>query len=208
MNLRSYTGAFLFACAALLLTACGATSVNVDGRYPTPNISAMPLTLGVYYDEAFREHQYIEVSDRGSDEYLVNSGQSHIELFNTILPAMFQQVVQMDSPTADAGVDAVFIPSIDEFQLAIPAKTRLDSFEVWVRYNLRLATPQGGTIADWVLTAYGKVPDETFRSTERGINDATVAALRDLGSNFTLSFTAVPEVRDWLRLQQQSTALN
>lgn len=199
---------FMLIVAVLFLTACGATSVNVEGRYPTPNVPPMPLTLGVYYDEALREHQYIELSDRGRDEYIVASGPSHMELFDTILPAMFQRVVLLDSPRADAGVDAVFIPTIDEFQLAIPAKTRLDSYEVWVRYNMRLTTPAGGTIADWVLTAYGKVPDETFSSAERGINDATVAALRDMGSNFTLTFTAVPEVRDWLQSRQQATAQN
>jgi hypothetical protein len=96
------------------------------------------------------------------------------------------------------GVDAVFAPLIEEFQLALPAKTKLDVYEVWIKYNMRLVTAEGDYIADWVLTSYGKTPTETFRTTEAAINDAAVVALRDLASSFSLSFTQVPEVRDWL----------
>jgi hypothetical protein len=69
---------------------------------------------------------------------------------------------------------------------------------VWIKYNMRLLTPTGDYIADWVLTSYGKTPTETFRSVEGAINDAAVVALRDLASSFALSFDQVPEVRDWL----------
>ena len=63
---------------------------------------------------------------------------------------------------------------------------------------MRLLTPDGDYIADWVLTSYGKTPTETFRSIEAAINDAAVVALRDLASSLALSFNQVPEVRDWL----------
>ena len=183
---------------AALLVGCGANTVRVEGSYPSPNVPPVPLRLGVYYDQALTGFQYIEYTDRGSEEYIVESGPSHVELFNTVLPAMFAEVVELDSPTADAGVDAVFIPSIDEFQLALPQKTRLDVYEVWVRYNMRLAEPDGDTIADWVMTAYGKVEQESLRSADASIGAATVAALRDLGSSLTLGLTSVPGVRDWL----------
>mgnify|MGYP005721658327 FL=1 len=106
----------------------------------------------------------------------------------------------IDSPddAVAAEVDAVFTPLIEEFQLALPMKTKLDVYEVWIKYNMRLATAEGDYIADWVLTSYGKTPTETFRSTEAAINDAAVVALRDLASSFSLSFSQVPEVRDWL----------
>jgi hypothetical protein len=118
---------------------------------------------------------------------------------------MFERVVVLDrlEDAAAQGVDAVFIPRINEFQLGMPQKTRLDAYEVWVRYNMRLTAADGAYIADWVMTAYGKTTTATFSSTERGINDASVAALRDLASNFTLGFTAVPDVRDWLQQRLQ-----
>jgi hypothetical protein len=116
---------------------------------------------------------------------------------------MFEQVIFVESmeEAQTAGVDAIFAPAIEEFQLALPAKTKLDVYEVWIKYNMRLLTVQGDYIADWVVTSYGKSPTETFRTVEGAINDAAVVALRDLASTFSLSFGDVPEVRDWLEQQ-------
>ena len=182
------------------LSSCGVSNVVIDGSFPTPNINKMPIAIAVYYDDALKDFAYLEYSETGQEEFNIESGKSHVQLFNVVLPAMFDRVVFVDSmeevPTL--GVDAVFAPAIEEFQLALPMKTKLDVFEVWIKYNMRLLTPTGEYIADWVLTSYGKAPTETFRSVEGAINDAAVVALRDLASSFALSFNQVPEVRDWL----------
>ena len=182
------------------LSSCGVSNVVIDGSFPTPNIDKMPIAIAVYYDDALRDFAYLEYSETGREEYNIESGKSHVQLFNVVLPAMFDRVVFVDSmeevPTL--GVDAIFAPAIEEFQLALPAKTKLDVFEVWIKYNMRLLTPEGDYIADWVLTSYGKTPTQTFRSVEAAINDAAVVALRDLASSLALSFDQVPEVRDWL----------
>lgn len=175
----------------------------VEGSYPSPNVRRIPLTLGVLYDDELKNFIYTEYTDAGKEEYEVASGKTHMDLFSAVLPAMFERVVVVDSLEAAraAQVDAVFEPSIEEFQLALPQKTRLDAYEVWVKYNMRLLAPDGSYIADWVVTSYGKTPTESLRTVESGINDATVGALRDLASNFTLSFSSVPEVKEWLEAQ-------
>ena len=185
---------------ALLLSACGASSVVISGSFPTPNIGRLPVAVAVVYDDNLQDFTYTEYSETGQEEYHIQSGQSHVELFNAILPAMFEQVIYVDTVEdgAGAGVDAIFVPNIEEFQLALPAKTRLDVYEVWIKYNMRLLTAEGDYLADWVLTSYGKTPTETFLGTESAINDAAVVALRDLASTFALSFTQVPEINDWL----------
>ena len=185
---------------ALSLSGCGVSNVVIEGSFPTPNINKIPVTVAVYYDDALREFSYLEYSETGQEEFNIESGQSHMELFNAVLPAMFDRVIVVDN-LEDAraeGVDAVFAPAIEEFQLALPAKTKLDVYEVWIKYNMRLLTAEGDYIADWILTSYGKTPTETFRSAADGINEAAVVALRDLASSFSLSFGQVPEVRDWL----------
>ncbi len=190
---------------ALTLSACGVNSLVVNGSYPSPNIRPLPFTLGVYYDEELSNFTYVEYTETGKEEYRIASGQTHKQLFDSILPAMFERVVVLDdlAEAQSQRVDAVFAPRIEEFQLALPQKTHLDAYEVWVKYNMRLLGPDGAYIADWVVTSYGKTPTESLRSVEAGINDATVGALRDLGSNFTLTFANVPEVRDWLASKQQ-----
>lgn len=191
---------WLAAAGVLLLTGCGASTVVVKGAYPSPAVDKVPLRLGVVYGPNLLDYQYTEYTDMGKEEYHVLSGPTHRELFGAVLPSMFERVVILDNPdsASAAGVDLVFTPAIEEFQLALPQKTRLDSYEVWIKYNMRLSAPDGSYVADWVQTAYGKAPLEGLGSTESGINEATVNALRDLGTNFSLSFTRVPDVRDWL----------
>jgi len=198
--MRARVRTALLLIAGLFLSACGVSNVVIEGSFPTPNINKLPLNVAVYYDPALTEFAYIEYSETGNEEYNIASGQSHIELFSAVLPAMFDEVVVVDSiEEAEAlGVDAIFAPNIEEFQLALPAKTKLDVYEIWIKYNMRLMTAQGDYIADWVLTSYGKTPTESFRSIEAAINEAAIVALRDLASSFSLSFTQVPEVRDWL----------
>ena len=199
-SMRGRVRTALIFVGALYLTGCGVSNVVIEGSFPTPNINKLPLNVAVYFDPALTEFAYIEYSETGSEEYNIASGQSHIELFSTVLPAMFDKVVVVSSiEEAEAlGVDAIFAPIIEEFQLALPAKTKLDVYEIWIKYNMRLMTADGDYIADWVLTSYGKRPNESLRSAEAAINAAAIVALRDLASSFSLSFSQVPEVKDWL----------
>ena len=102
-----FSGALLF--VALALSGCGVSNVVIEGSFPTPNINKIPVAVAVYYDDALREFSYMEYSETGQEEFNIESGQSHIELFNAVLPAMFDQVIFVDS-MEDAraeGVDAV-----------------------------------------------------------------------------------------------------
>ncbi len=180
--------------------SCGVSNLVIEGSFPTPNINKIPLSMAIFYDDALREFSYMEYSETGREEINIESGESHIRLFNAVLPAMFDQVVEiegMDDPKVQE-VDAVFSPTIEEFQLALPEKTKLDVYEVWIKYNMRIVDRGGNTLADWVLTSYGKTPTATFLSVEDGINEAAIVALRDLASSFSLNFSQFPEVQDWL----------
>ena len=182
------------------LISCGVSNLVIQGNFPTPNINKIPLSVAVYYDDALRAFSYMEYSETGREEINIESGESHIRLFNAVLPAMFEEVIEVegfDDPNVQ-DVDAVFAPVIEEFQLALPEKTKLEVYEVWIKYNMRILNSSGVSLADWVVTSYGKTPTETFLSVEDGINDAAIVALRDLASSFSLNFTRVPEVQDWL----------
>ena len=197
---RQSSAASLILSTLLFLAACGTSNVVIEGNFPTPNINQIPLTLAVYYDEDLRTFSYMEYSETGREEINIESGSSHIQLFEAMLPAMFEKVItvnSMEDPDIET-VDAVFVPAIEEFQLALPEKTKLEVYEVWVKYNMRLLSSQGDALADWVVTSYGKTPIEAFGSKENGINEAAVVALRDLASSFSLNFMQVPEVKEWL----------
>lgn len=205
MKLREIDGltcfkGFMIHIVAGLFVSCGTSNVVIQGSFPTPAINPIPLSVAVYYDDNLRNFSYMEYSETGREEINIESGSSHVQLFDAVLPAMFERVItvnSMEDPEIE-GVDAVFAPAIEEFQLALPAKTKLEVYEVWIQYNMRLIDSEGDSLADWVMTSYGKTPRETFLSVEDGINGAAVVALRDLASSFALNFVRIPEVRDWL----------
>lgn len=186
-----------------LLASCAASTIDIEGDFPAPLTRKLPLSVGVYYDQDFANYSYTEINDNtGEDQYIINSGAAQVALFDTLLPAVFEEVVHLDSPESAknySDLDAVFVPAIEEFQVGLPRKTRLNVYEIWVKYNMKLADTNGDYIADWVMTAYGKSPEESFQSVDAGVNDAANVALRDLAASFTLSFSSIPEVKDWLR---------
>ena len=199
-NEPRYLRLSVFSIMLSLISSCGVSNLVIEGSFPTPNINKIPLSMAVYYDEALKEFSYMEYSETGREEINVESGESHINLFNAVLPAMFEEVIEIegfDDPKV-LEADAIFAPVIEEFQLALPGKTKLEVYEVWIKYNMRILNSSGVSLADWVVTSYGKTPTETFLSVEDGINDAAIVALRDLASSFSLNFTRVPEVQDWL----------
>lgn len=185
----------------LLLGACSAKEVVIQGDYPVPSISPLPLTVGVYYDDSLTEFTHTEVDETsGKEQFIIQTGRSQPAMFNNLLQGTFSNVVQVDSlenvQTEYPQVDVVFVPLIEEFQLGLPEKTRLNSYEVWIKYNMRLSELDGTQIADWVMTAYGKSPSEL--SDGDGITNAANQALRDLAASFALGVRDVPDVRDWL----------
>lgn len=193
------------ACATivLLLSACGANKVIVEGDFPKPIMTPLPLNIGVWYPDEFRNHEFTDMAKTPQDSsWVVNTGNAQVAMWDVLLGGMFQSVVEMKS-TPGAGVmnqvvDAVLIPEIDELQYAIPTQTHVKVYEIWMRYRFKLVDLNGKPLAEWMMTAYGKTPTAFLRSDTAAVNMAAVMALRDAGANFVTSFSKTPELSDWL----------
>ena len=99
-------------------------------------------------------------------------------------------------------VDAVLVPHVAELQYSIPSHTKINVFEIWMRYRYELYAPDGELLADWTMTSYGKTPTAFLQSAEAAVNLAAVVALRDAGANFAMNFSNVPEVKMWMESVQ------
>lgn len=203
-----------FAC--LILAACGPNQVVVQGEFPKPLLTKLPVTLGVYYDPEFRDHQFHDKStSRTEADWIVHSGVAQMQMYDTLLGGMFERVVMLNdvprtdrvSALDDEAVDIVLVPHVEEFQYAIPQHTKVNVFEVWLRYRYELYDAKGELVADWSMTSYGKTPTAFLQSAEAAVNLAAVVALRDAGANFAMNFARVPEVKQWIE-SMQSTALD
>ena len=187
-----------------LLAACGPAHVVVQGDFPEPLLDPLPLTLGVWYDEEFAGHEFFdEAAARNESSWIVSTGESQVQMWDTLLGGMFRELVHMKGEPGPGQmnqvVDGVLIPQVDELQYAIPAHTSVKVYEIWMRYRFRLVTTGGKPIAEWTMTSYGKTPTAFLQSDEEAVNLAAVMALRDAGAHFVTSFARVPAVSDWLR---------
>jgi hypothetical protein len=188
-----------FILVLFVFTGCKST-LTVEGEFPTPVVNKLPYTLGVIYDKNFKAYQYNE-KDEKREEWEIEIGDAQLALFNTVLPAMFSDVVSVPDLESKPNnpIDIFFKPHVDELQYNVPAETKLNMFEVWIKYNMKVYDNQGQLLADWILTAYGKTPTAFMQTQESALNEAMVIALRDAGAGLTLKFSHIPEINNWLK---------
>ena len=186
------------ATAVLLLAACSnSVSLKVDTEVPVPVVTQIPLAVGVYYDEAFRDYVYREDSPDRPD-WKIDSGASQVALFNKLLPSLFREVREVRSEQPGTGQAGVIVPKVEEMQFALPDETKSGFFEAWIKYRIDLYGRNGELVASWPVTGYGKSSDELLKTRDRGLNAAIELALRDAGAKFVLGFDDVEDVRRWL----------
>ena len=193
------THRLLYPVALLLaLAACEqSVSLKVDTEIPTPVISRMPVKMGVFYSDELRNYIFAENSE-DRPNWKIESGSSHVALFDQIISSMFVETKEVAGTAADTTLDAVLSPSVAEMQFALPEETKTDFYEAWVKYNLELYDRDGSLIAGWSVTGYGKSSTEFMKSRDKGLNAAVNQALRDAGAKFALGFHRVEDVSAWL----------
>jgi len=192
----------------LALAGCSTKKVIVEGVFPQPLLAPLPVTLGVWYEPDFTNHEfYDEAKGRADSTWIVQTGEAQVQMWSQLFDNMFARVEAMDARPApdqmNPAVDAVLIPRVDELQYAIPAHTNIKVYEIWMRYAFELVTTNGEPIAEWTMTAYGKTPTAFLQSDQEAVRLAGVVALRDAGAHFVTSFQKVPEVAQWLETLQQ-----
>ena len=175
-------------------------TLYVEGEFPSPLVGKLPTAVGVYYGDEFKNYVY-EESSKDRKNWVIDMGDAQVDLFNAVLPNMFNSVVEVDSlPLVNqaTGLRLVISPLVEDFQYTLPAETKVKIYEIWLKYNIQVYEPDGTIVADWILTAYGKTPTGFMQSDEAALNQAIVVALRDAGANLSLNFAKVPEIRAWL----------
>ncbi|TAJ91777.1 MAG: hypothetical protein EPO31_13795 [Gammaproteobacteria bacterium] len=184
--------------SAFLLSGCNnSLSLKTAIEVPEPQVAKLPLTVGVYYEDELKNHVYTEDSE-DRPGWKIDTGESQVELFDRILPAMFQTVTQVAQPTSGGGLDAVLAPHVEDMQFALPRETGTDLYEAWIKYRLSLYDQAGVAIANWTISGYGKSTPEFLGRRDEGLQQAINAAFRDAGARLALSFTRNEEVKKWL----------
>ncbi|BBM00632.1 hypothetical protein [Microbulbifer sp. GL-2] len=192
---------------SLLLGACSHT-VQVAGKYPSPVGDQLPLSVGIYLSEDFRNYIYEEDSE-DREEWKINTGRAQKNLFETVLSSMFTNTVSLSQYPEDIpkNVELVIVPEVRELQFTMPRETRVNIFEVWIKYDMNAYDPRGQQVASWVITAYGKTPTAFLKSQEQALTQAINIALRDAGATLYTGFEKVPELQAFLSGKLRSASL-
>lgn len=186
--------------ALLSLAAC-AHVVPVTGSIPTPVVGTIPIAVGIYMDDEFRNFTHAE--DRNlREEWVISSGQLNEEMFTNLFDTMFARTVAIDTPP-DRGVsrsdlDALLQIKVTEFGFLTPRDTGQRFFAVSFKYQVLMWQPDGTPIASWRVVGYGKSAWSAFQDVE-GLRDATAIAIRDGAAAVALGFDRVPGVAAWLQ---------
>lgn len=194
-------------CLSWILVALGGcTGANVavqSTRLPVPVIEPLPVSLGIHLSDELRTYVHEEsIPDNGS--YRINIGPAQELMFNNLASGLFRSHRFAATPGDHApDTDAILVPTINELQFSIPRQTKSDFFEVWLKYNFQLFAPDGSTIAEWPMQAYGRANSRNYgflEDTDNGaLQEASRVALRDAMAVFTFKFQRVAEVQRWLR---------
>lgn len=188
---------------SLLLAACS-TNVTVSGDYPSALTKPLPYHVGLVLDDSFTNYTFESSKEQN---VTVALGQSQTKLFEQVFTDIFSnksrlQRVPTQAASSTNNVNLIIVPHVEEVQLAMPFETRLNVFEVWLKYNLQVFNSEGEPIADWLMSSYGKTQTRFLKSEEAALNQATTAALRDAGVRLIIGFERIPEIRDWMEQQE------
>lgn len=175
----------------VMLAACSTKPVVPSNEFPKPVLRKIPVNMGLYMDEAFVNYVHHDKPATGMKQD-VSVGPASRALFSEFLTAQFTGLYTVAQPPgaqgAASGVQAVLQPVVQDVQIASP-KTDKDQFhEAWIKYRLRLLTPQGQEITAWDLAAYGKQRGTTMGGVNSGLTAAVRDAMRDAAAGMALIF--------------------
>ncbi|NND81182.1 MAG: hypothetical protein HKN50_02005 [Gammaproteobacteria bacterium] len=179
----------------LLLSACARTIV-VTGDVPQPLIEPVPLKANLIITDELRRYRYEEKEKGRNSLKSLDFGAAQVLMFErvfdgilTLLPLDEQAVTQ---------IDLQITPQLLEFQYSVPRETKLNLYEIWLKYRILITDPAGAEVADWVVKGYGKTPTTTLSSAVTAFNLATNIALRDVGAQLAIGFPRQPAISKML----------
>ena len=171
-----------------LLGGC-ATSVVVKGNFPEPLVDRLPLNGSLTYTEEFKNYVYNESREKRILKSL-DFTDAQIIMFDQVFGSLMT-LVEADAPNRHLTIE----PEILEMQYTAPDETKLNQYEVWIKYRIKLFDGQNEKLADWIIKGYGKTPTALLGSAASGFNSAANIALRDVGAQLAIGFPRQSKIK-------------
>ncbi len=200
------------AAVSLLLHGIGACSsgtqvqVAMNQDFPEPLVEKLPVKVGLFIPQEFREYHFEKRQKNAKKaEMQVDLGPAQSRMLETVLPGLFAETVMLEGVGKDElpdGLDLYVVPSVLDFQYTTPQITRMNVFEIWIKYQFDVFAGDGKAIANWQVSSYGKTPAAFMKTRKAAIEAATQYALRDCGASFVTGFAKQADIGQWLATTQ------
>jgi len=178
----------------ILLSGC-TSNVRVEETFPAVVAEPRDLNAVLVMDREFRTYQASP-----NEKTNIQIGSAQVDLMTKAFTGLFSKVTVVNSKDqAGPDTDIVIIPSVRQVQLSTPTESYLNVYEVWIKYNLDIETPDGVPIDSWFLPAYGKTPYSFLFSRGLAVETATTVALRDAAAKLMLDFFRIPAIYGWMQ---------
>ena len=172
------------ACGLLALSGCATEPTQLPAwtfpQLPAPRVAPLPLTVGVYYSEAFLRARYEEKSD--TIWYMHEPGPASAKLLDSVFTATFRKVVHVPAwpPVNGSRPDVAVV--------IVPHVSSVSTVSGYITYDLDFYTPRGVLKGTWSVLATADVPlfgsQETF----------TASALREAAAKLLVGLRERPEL--------------
>lgn len=169
--------------ALLMLLGGCANNVIVSAEIPVPLIEKLPITGSMAYNDKFKNYVYLEAEKKRTALKSLDLASAQITLFDRVFGALMTLV----APEV-VEKDLVIEPEILDFQYSSPSETKVNQYEVWIKYRLKLTNDESQKLADWTIKGYGKTPTGLLKSASSAFNAAATVALRDVGAQLSIRF--------------------
>ncbi|MFO1425989.1 MAG: hypothetical protein U1F11_03250 [Steroidobacteraceae bacterium] len=159
---------------------------------PKALVEALPAKVGVVVPEEQRKYEQKET--RSGVEWAVSLGPGHEKFAREVFGAAFREAPAFDdvaSAGKAAGVQAIFVPRIEQYSFATARETGGEYFAVTIRYRFDLLAPDGNKVDSFTLTGYGNSGTEV-QGSGAPLELATRAAMRDAAAKFLTQFPEQP----------------
>lgn len=180
------------AATCLVLGGCAKVLIKPEGELPKPLVVATPAKVAVVVTTETANYTHKE--SRASVDYEASLGPEHKHLVEEIFKAEFvdaRMFDSMDAARAEAGVQAIFEPRIEQFSFASSKETGGNYCAVTIRYQILIYAPDGQPVDTLTLTGYGSGPAPKIGNGEEELGIATYAAMRDAAAKFLTQFQAL-----------------
>ena len=174
----------LFAFCFLLLGCNRNVTISEVEHYPKPLLKPLPLKIGVYYKDDFRNYESLEQGPSGLN---IRLGKANIALFDYILPHVFEEVTpvqNLSEANEDMGnFDIILEPSITSYSCNIILEWETKC-QVDITYAITFYSPNSMRSGTWSINAEGFVASSGIGTLGALAKDATQKAMRDLAAQF------------------------